>query len=397
MKKIIINLYILLIAVLGFSCESEGRLDFMDSDAPAPAPITEYTIEAKPGGAVLKYKIPNDPNFAYAKAVYEIRPGVTREAKASRYSDTLSLVGYGDTNPHNVQLFSVGKNEKESSSVSLTVTPLTPPVVSVFNSLELKETFGGAQVAFKNPSNANLAMYLMVENETTGRWRNINTFYSGATEGSFSARGFDVQPRKFAIVIRDRWLNKSDTLVKTLTPLFEQLIPKTTWSVHNLPNDMTVPAEPAYTLNKIWDNAYAIGNSFASTNASSLPQWFTLNLGEKVVISRFKVHQTSHPTHVYSGSAFKTFELYGSNNPNPDGSWESWEKLGKFSSFKPSGLPGTESTPEDRNYASFLGEDFVFDVKLPAYRYIRFKTLDTYGSAGQVVIAELTLWGQIER
>lgn len=395
MKRNLFFTIICLLTALAYSCKEDSRMDLVDANAPAPAQLMEVQVNAQPGAAVITYKIPADPNFAYAKAVYEIRPGVYREAKASRYTDTLALVGFGDTLSHEVKLFSVGKNEKESAPLALTVTPLRPVVQSVFEDLTLDATFGGVQLTFKNPTGANLAIELLVDTAGTNNWVTVNTFYTGATEGGFSARGFSTAEKKFAVYVRDRWQNKSDTLTKSLSPIFEESIPKDTWKALRLPTDTWQPAE-SYVLEKIYDgNFIGYAGLFASTNASVLPQWFTLDLGKKVIISRIRMHHHDG-SHLYKGSAVKTFELWGSNNPDPDGGWTNWEKLGTFSSFKPSGLPLGVNSAEDKNYGNYLGEEFAFDRLLPAMRYIRWKTLETYGSSGQVVIAEIDLYGQIQ-
>jgi hypothetical protein len=158
-----------------------------------------------------------------------------------------------------------------------------------------------------------------------------------------------------------------------------------------------IPNLTTYYKTKLWDNKVAVLGSdcFASPNGSVMPQWFSIDLGKKVLISRFKEHQA--PTsHLYIGSGVKRFELWGSNNPPLDGSFNNWDLLGTFESYKPSGIPMGTSTAEDKNYANFLGEDFEFVDQPAAYRYIRFKTLETYSSTGQVVIAELTLFGEIQ-
>lgn len=382
---------------LCYCCRKEGRVDHLDSAAPAPAQLSSVQIASAPGGAIITYKVPADPQFSYAKAVYEIQPGVFREAKASYYTDTLALVGFGDTLSHEVKLYSVGKNEKESVPLSVTVVPGLPPVRSVFGSLTLVPTFGGVQVTFDNPTQANLAISVIVDTTGLGTWSVANTFYTGALEGSFSARGFDSTQKRFGVFVRDRWNNKSDTLQKLLSPIFEEAIPKDTWKKLVLKNDETSTAGSTYNLENLWNDCFATlggGCSYASGNASLLPQWFTIDLGKKVVISRIVEHQA--PTsHLYVGSAVKTFELWGSNDPNPDGSWASWDSLGTFHSFKPSGLPLGQTTADDKNYGSVVGEDFVFDHILPAYRYIRWKTIETYSSTGQVVISELDMYGQV--
>lgn len=395
MKKIYF-IAVLLMAFVWYSCTKEDRLDHVDPNAPAPAQVANVKVEANPGGATLTYKIPKDANLAYVKAVYEIRPGVFREAKSSIYTDTLSLVGFGDTNTHPVQLFSVGKNEKESEPVSVQVTPLIAPVNTVFETVEMIATFGGVNVAFKNENKANLSVEVMYDSTGKDTWAPLTIFYTAAAQGNFSARGLKSEEKKFAVFLRDRWDNKSDTLYKTLTPKFEMQLSKDTWRKVDLPTDEKLLAGATYNLERLWDGLWATlgsGQSYASGNGTKLPQWFTIDLGRRVLLSRFKAHQAPS-SHLYVGSAVKTFELYGSNSPNPSGSWESWQLLGTFRSFKPSGLPLNQTSPEDKNYANFLGEDFEFETPPPPVRFLRWKTLETYSSTGQVVISELTLFGE---
>ncbi len=56
----------------------------------------------------------------------------------------------------------------------------------------------------------------------------------------------------------------------------------------------------------------------------------------------------------------REFEIWGSNNPNADGSWASWDSIGTFESFKPSGLPLGQVSAEDIQFARVDGEDFDF-------------------------------------
>lgn len=393
MKNLIFIIAMLLSAAL-YSCKESDRIDYNDPNAPAPAQVTNVKAVPTPGGTTLTYKIPVDANISYIKAVYEIQPGVLREAKSSTFTDTLALVGFGDTNEHPVKIYSIGKNEKASEPVIINVTPLTPPVKSIFATMELSSTFGGVNVSFTNTSKANISIELMVDSTGKGNWAPVYVNYSAAVAGRFSVRGMASVEKRFGVFVRDRWNNKSDTLIKKLTPRFETLIPKNTWSILKLPGDLNIGVEKTYPPEKVFDNKWAaLGDSFATPNGSALPQWLTIDLGKKVLMSRFKEHQ---PPNVYTGSAVKRFELWGSNNPPADGSFNNWDMLGTFNSFKPSGLPFGTVTAEDKNYANFLGEDFDFVNQPIAYRYIRFKTLETYSSSGQAIICELTLFGEIQ-
>ena len=394
MKHIVFYLTALILLFV-FGCTKEERPDYTDANAPAPAPISNIVVEATPGGAIVTYQIPKDPNLSFVKAVYETQPGVVHETTASRFTDSLKLDGFGSTKEHSVRILSIGKNGKSSEPITITVRPLTPPVVSVFDKLELNATFGGVNISFENESKANLALVIIADTTGMNTWAELHTFYTGANEGKFSIRGYEPKEMNFAVYVRDRWQNKSDTLFKTLTPLFEEPIPTDKFAEVHLPTDTWQPAEPIYPIRKIWDEDidWPMG-LFASSNNSVLPQWFTIDLGRNVVISRFKVHQVSN-LFLYSGSAVKTFELWGSNNPDADGGWDNWTMLGEFKSFKPSGLPLGQVNDDDKNYGHFNGEDFEMENATQPYRYLRFKTLETYGSSGQVVIAELSLWGQV--
>lgn len=394
MKKQIYFFAALLITILWYGCKKEGRIDHLDDNAPAPTQIASVSQVATPGGAILTYKLPKDPNLSYVKAIYEIQPGVFREAKSSIYTDTISIVGYGDTLSHEVKLYSVGKNEKLSPPVSITINPLTPPVKSVFRELTLLASFGGVKVLFKNSLQANIAIVLMMDSTGLDDWAPVSTFYTKALEGSFSARGYDSTERRFAVFVRDRWHNISDTLMKQLKPLYEMEIPKDKFRSVHLPGDQWQNTENL-TMEKAWDGLLDWNSSFASTNASKIPHWFTIDLGQKVMLSRMKEHQFPND-HLYRGSAVKAFEIWGSNAPDADGGWTQWQLFGSFKSFKPSGLPLGTLNNDDINYGHFMGEDFDFENVIPAVRYIRFKTTESYSSAGQVTISELTFWGQIQ-
>lgn len=85
-------------------------------------------------------------------------------------------------------------------------------------------------------------------------------------------------------------------------------------------------------------------------------------------------------------------EVYGSNNPAADGSWDSWTLLGQFESVKPSG--DAKWTSEDIQFAVNDGEDFEFE-DTGVYRYLRFKILKNWGGVTYIYIAELTFWGEV--
>jgi hypothetical protein len=390
MKKLYYSCFLVLVVSIWYGCSEEKVTNYYEEGGNAPAQISEFAVTSTPGGSIITYKIPDDPNLLYVKAVYEIRPNVFSEAKTSIYNDTLDLVGFGDTNSHEVKIYSVGNNQKISEPVSVTVNPLTPPIKSIFETIELSKTFGGVKVDFENLSQANVSIEVLVDTSSNGTWSPAGIFYTGALEGSYYSRGFESVETNFAVFIRDRWNNKSDTLIKSLTPLYEELIPKNNFRAVILPND--APGQGPYPLDRVWDGNLGY-SGFAGNRSQPMPQWVTIDLGSKVILSRFKLFSFGNE-HTYMDGGVKSFEIWGSLQPNPDGSWDSWELLGSFEAFKPSGLPPGQYTAEDFNYAANLGDDFTFDSVDTPTRFIRFKTLEDFGGGGLVTISELTFWGQ---
>ncbi len=394
MKRILFYFFIIIYAACWYGCKEEGNIYYIDPNASVPDQISDLKVENKPGGATITYQIPDDKNLSYVKAVYEIQPGVFREAKSSYYRDTLDLVGFGDTLTHQVRIYSVGRNEKSSEPLSVDVKPLIPPVHSVFTSLTLDATFGGVNVTFENNSQADLAITVMTDTTEQHSWIPLATYYTGSREGGFSTRGLEPKERKFAVFIRDRWNNKSDTLVKILTPLYEELIPKT-WKALHLPGDTWEPSNANLYLDRVWDDVIRqVNNLFEPKDQVTKPQWFTIDLNQTVIFSRMKLFQRIPANYPYNASWVKAFEIWGTDNYSPDGGWENWVKLGKFDSKIPSGSVWPGYTADDIAYQN-AGEDFDFNQPAPPIRYIRFKLLDTYGGTAKYWLTELTFWGQI--
>lgn len=391
-----INHILTIIAVLVLvSCAKTDRLDHLDMSKPAPAQVFDVVVQATPGGGVIKYKLPDDPNLAYVKAVYEVRPGTIQEARASRYYDTIRVEGFGHMLDHTVKLISVGRNEKESDPLQVSVRPLTPPVLSVFASIDLSATFGGVKVGFENPSKENLAIVVMADSTGKDTWAPVTTFFTSSEKATFSARGMANKERRIGLFIRDRWGNRSDTLIKNLTPLYEAFIPKTGFKLVKLPTD-TWQNTFSYNIEKIWDGITNNSENVWIVSATyPVPQWFTVDLGLTATFSRMKVYQRGR--YPYIAPMIKSFEIYGSNNPDPDGGWTNWRLMGSFTSVKPSGLPFGSVTNEDIEYAVVNGEDFDFEPSntFPV-RYVRFKTLDTWAPGGGVQTSEISFWGELK-
>jgi hypothetical protein len=94
----------------------------------------------------------------------------------------------------------------------------------------------------------------------------------------------------------------------------------------------------------------------------------------------------------------KEWEIFGSMDPAPDGSWDSWIPLRNSAcvSFKPSGLPQGQVNNDDLQ-RQVNGEEFEFDATDIQVRYIRFKVNSAWGGASTnfLNMTEITLFGSV--
>ncbi|MFS8617644.1 MAG: DUF5000 domain-containing lipoprotein [Solitalea sp.] len=372
------------------SCAKEEKHTPFEKSDVVPDPIGQIQVENLPGGAKLRYKVPNDPNLLYVKAEFETQ-GKVRNVKASFYENTLILEGFGDTATHDVSVFAVSKSEVHSEPTIVKVKPLTPPVISTFESLTLNEDFGGVTVNFTNEPQADLAIAVIYQ-DGEGFWTRDEVLYTMKEKGTFSARGFDSKPIVFGVYVEDRWGNVSDTLVSQLTPLFEEEIPKP-FQKYVLPTDNTTLYSSAFPMENVWDGGE---DHYQTSYAAGIPTWFTFDLKVTAKLSRFLYQQRTNSESVRWGNANpRYFEVWGTaDTPDPTGSWEGWTKLLDVESVKPSGLPLGQYNDEDWALA-LKGEEFSFPLDAPPVRYIRIKVNETWGLATALHIKELTFWGQI--
>lgn len=388
--KTIKYLLILLIGTVS-SCKEEVAKP-LDSGKGAPANVSGIIVENLPGAAKITYRLPVDEKLLYVKAECMIN-GTLTEVKASAYTNEILIEGFGKTGEQEVKLYAVSQSEKISEPLIVKVNPLTPPYENTFRSFDLRPTFGGANVSFENPGEANLVIEILAQNDA-GEWKTAETYYTKKVNGIFSARGFDPVKRKFAVYVRDRWNNYSDTLTKELVPIFEKELDKKKFQEIHLPTDQY--SAFSWNMPYLWDGIIVNNTNidkpgFHTSPNGEWPQWFTFSLGVKAKLSRFKFWQRGSWV-AFTDRNIKKFEIWGSNNPAQDGSWDSWTKLMDGESVKPSGLPMGQQSPEDLALVG-AGEEFVFPENIPDVKYIRIKVLQTWSGAKSFYVMQVGFWG----
>ncbi|MEO6523724.1 MAG: DUF5000 domain-containing lipoprotein [Mucilaginibacter sp.] len=390
--------YIALLSIMAVGCKQDPINKPNVTNTNPPGIVSNVTVVNLNGKATLTYSLPGDKDLLYVKAVYETSPGHPEQVKASSYTNTLTVVGFGDTLAHTVQLYAVNSSEVASAPITVIVNPLTPAINLARRSLKVIATFGGFSLTCNNPTQENLAIIPLVDTTGKGKWlqtTGMDNIYSNAPVINGIERGQPAISRKYAFVVRDRWLNHSDTLFITLTPLFEQLLPKSAWSNYVLPNDATLLY--SYTnVQQIYDGNFNPGWPnvvFTVENAGS-PQMITIDLGKAHVFSRFQINPFLEVGSVYyvRGNQ-KDFEIWGSNTPNLNGALDaSWTLLNTYHVVKPSGSASGIETAADQTYAH-NGWQFDFPVLSQAYRYVRIRSLQNWQGSYFMSMGEFTLWG----
>lgn len=402
-----LNLYILSFSLLAFGCKQENLNSPIVTNGNAPGTIANVKVLNENGKANITYSLPADKDLQYVKAVYETSPGVAAQVIASRYTNNLTVDGFGDTLAHNIKLYAVNSSEVSSAAVDVTVQPLTPGYILARRSLEVNITFGGFTIRAKNPTGDNLAIIPIVDSTGKGNWgqtTGMDNVYSADTIITATIRNQPSVERTYAFAVRDRWFHYSDTLFLTLTPLFEQQLDKTKFGTLVLPNDAVVLNNGGYTWPYyMYDDNYHPGwpRTYFTVESSITPQMVTLDLGAQHTLSRFQVNPYLEVGNFYyvRGNP-KDFEIWGSNNPNlsdpVSGNNEpgaSWTKIGTYHVTKPSGSGYQVETTADQQ-AAYNGWQFDFPIGLGDYRYLRIRQLSNWQGSYFLTIAEFTVWGK---
>jgi hypothetical protein len=393
MKKIHIVLISFLI-VLALGCAKETTLGPLEGNTTPPGKVTNVSWVPGPGNATISYALPPDRDLLYVKAIYYLANGREMEVKASYYGNSLKVEGFGDMEEHEVKLYAVNRSEVASDPTIVKVKPLENPIWAVFRSMTVAPDFGGIRFRAKNISKADLAIEILAEDSTGKMMPTSKNIYTSAEDVDQAIRGYDSIPRNFAITVRDRWLNYSDTLMSRLTPLYETIIPKSGYRGVTLPGDVSL--HTATTLAGMWDGDIDGWPRVTMTSSAVLtPQWITFDIGRLAALSRIVIwdypEYLNGRTYFYGGN-LREFEIWGSANPASDGSWDSWTKLGTFISVKPSGGAYGVNTSED-NDVGRAGLNYNFDIGKPKVRYLRIRSSKNWQGTTFMAIGELQVYG----
>lgn len=367
----------------------------MEKDNTSPGILTNVTPHSFPGRIAVTYTLPSDKDLLYVVGNYTNKRGEKREFRASYYIDYLIFEGFGDEDEYELELYTVDRSENRSEVVKVKGRPDTPPILSTYHSLEMREDFGGMNFTFSN-DDANEYAIDVFTTDTLGYMNVAETFYTSRKEGSFSVRGYEDEPRLFGIQLRDKWGNRTDTLFQELTPIYERELDKSLFREVKLPGDSD---DTAYgnKLEYVWDgrissDADGMAGAHTGTDTKTGPTHFTFDLGVLAKLSRFKLYCVQDEKHYYNDVTPRLYEVWGCAELDESGKWDNWVKLLEIENVKPSGYPTGMLSNEDIEAAK-LGDEAYIPLDAPKVRYIRIKCLRSWSNNYNMTFTEVFFYG----
>jgi hypothetical protein len=391
---------VLLIVLASPSCKkAESNIQVVSTDMTKPGPVTNVKVENLNGAARLTYTLPNEKNLLYVLARYNINDTRTRETKASYYTDTIIVDGFSRAKEYTVTLYAVSRANVMSDPVTVTVNPATPNYLYINSNLTITPDFGGANFFGFNPNKVPVAVHVITYNAATSKYDEQEPTYLTGDTINVSALGFPAAPQKFGVFVTDRFGNISDTVFKTLTPLFEVALDKKKFSTFHLPTDSPIGYG--------WEFRYFFDDNLGD------PGWHTLSnplkigtiaLGVTAKISRVRLYNRLSDIYGYQNT--RQFTIWGSlkDNPADYSAWPAtttpvgtvlgdWVNMGNFVyPNPPSGLPPGNANAADIAYGA-AGVDFKMPSTAPKAKFIRFQCTQTWAGLDYVNAKEITLFG----
>src|ERR1044072_8076731 len=234
-KKLIITVTAIIIIN---ACGKQMGREPLNNDPSVPTAVSNVKVENRSGKVKITYTVPYDPALLYVQAEYKLSSGEMATRKASYYEDSLVLDGFADTLEHEVSLYSISRSSVKSEPVLVKVKPLEASIFHVIKSLKIENAFGGYNINALNPTGENIGIIVLTKNvfKEYEADNNLSVFTNEKTILS-KVRNMDTTTVRIGFFAKDRWGNKTDTLYKDITPIYEVQLSPANFKGVAMPND----------------------------------------------------------------------------------------------------------------------------------------------------------------
>ena len=376
-----------------------GCKDDDGQDSTPPGSLLVENITPTNGGGIISYSLPDDSDILFVRAEYTNSLGIDVYRVSSSHNNFIEIDGLNQNTPVQVKLFVIDENENMSQPVDIEFTPLPSFIYLVQESITITPDLGGVKLEWENEAEKTVYVHLHIVNAGEEEIRILSS--NNASESVF-VRGLESVEMTFLTKVEDFDGNITELEEKAiLTPLFEEMIDKSTWTLMSqlsVNGDAWEGQTTAFwddvvdTAETNSDNSYFIIWRDQNGGTLNWPLDIVIDLNKNVRVHRLKVWQRAFwyggPTGIpyyYQEENMRSFDLYASNNS------VDWTLLGQFDIGDPSDENG--NIPQDFIDAAANGHDFDLDGVSEPFRYLKFSLTSNYGSDTYVHGSEITLWG----
>ncbi len=391
MKKL---LFIPLFVFAAVACS-----DKEDGDTTPPGVLTVDMVTPTNGGGIINYTLPDDNDILYVKAEYTNSNGVDVSRASSSYNNSIEIDGLNQTTALTITLYVVDENFNQSAPIFVELIPLESFIYLVQESIELAPDLGGFRITWDNIESKTVYVYVHINDGTDEEVRILS---SDNAQESIAVRGLPSTEISISTRVQDFDENTTTLEEKgTLTPLFEEVIDKSTWTL--LASQSVNGNAWEGDSTNFWDDVIdTTGNNsdnsyfmiWRDLNGGSLnwPLDLVINLNKNVKITRFSVWQRafwyngpSDIPYYFQEENMKSFTIYASNDA------QAWQELGQFDIGDPRDSEG--NIPAAALESAANGHEFELDAVSETFRYLKFSVTSNYGSETYVNGSEITLYG----
>lgn len=391
MNKIVFFSFFVLITII--ACSEDDNID-----TTAPGILSNLSATPTNGGGRINYTLPSDNDILYVKAVYTNSLGDEVFKVSSKYNTSIEINGLNQATPIKVKLYVIDESENVSKATEVEFTPLKSFIFLVQESINITPDLGGVKITWENIASKTVFVYVHVIDDGE---EIIRILSSSSPQENIFIRGLAAKELTFSTKVEDFDGNITELEEKgKLTPLFEEKIDKSTWTLianqsinGNAFEGRTVNFwdDVVDTVETDADNSYFIITRDNNGGSLNFPLDIVIDLNKNVKIQRFKVWQRAFwyngggVTYHYQEENIRSFDLYASNDT------QSWDLLGQFDIGDPRDAAGNISAEAFQE--AIDGHEFSLPNTSEEFRYLKFSITSNYGSTQITVGSEITLYG----
>ncbi len=379
----------------------------ISTDQTKPGVVTNVKVDNFSGGSFITYDLPNSDNILYVLAKYTIRNGVSRETKASYYIDTVRVEGFAKSDDYDVTLYTVSRANVMSDAVTVKVHPEEPGYLKVKPTVVISPDFGGINIKAFNPDKSEVGLILSTYNPTLQEDEVIDQHFSKTDSIDYAIRGYEAEPKTFKIFVTDKFGNVSDTVITTVTPLYEELLDKTKFTPYVLPSDSEIGY--GWSLSNLW-NGSIDGAGWHTNPGQPAPYVATWDVSKVYKLSRFILWERSNDgstQYAFNHGNPKVFSLWGSDKSHPADAKlpvsapvgavvGDWTNLGNYTyPNPPSGAAPGSVTSADNDFVR-AGVNFNVPFNSPSARFFRLAVSRSWSGGAFAHAMEISLYGKPE-